>query len=216
MRKFKRLAIVLASVTMLGLTAGTAFAGTHHTPVTNPVRQGTVSPASPSISFIHPFLSDSEEPDPYNCVNDPSNIPSEHHHLNLAACNANNIAQGFFATPSSFGSGYYSVVLGNQSGGNYCVDAINSANGSPLEPVGCNGTQEQAWRVACVHFTPDGDPRVTYPELVNGFGVAMNDYGDFDSPGTPVVAWAAESPAPSSLLFDGPNGLSPFCLDGNA
>jgi hypothetical protein len=179
--------VVLTAIAAAAFTPGTAHA----------------TPWSP----IEPTLNN------YVCVDSPGNDPWAHHGLVLANCNPGGVLpqeMQFYATPDSYGPGWYSIVLGNQTNGNYCVTVTQAANGKALEPYLCDGSQDQAWKMICANYGGDPNHQFTYPELYNATGYSMNDYGGHQAAPDPIASWIFENPAPDSLFFVGPTGISTY------
>ena len=129
------------------------------------------------------------------CISDNNSHPSGSNSpkLVLVGCNANNGNDTFYATPSSYGTGWYSIVSNDHysSSGSYCITGIAS-KGTQMYLEGCNGGNLQAFKKSC---------QTGGTELVNAAGYAINDYGGAGKNDDPVVSWSFESPPPASLIF---------------
>jgi hypothetical protein len=178
--RFKKTAIAAASIASMALPlvlTGQAQAA----PAVGTIVAGANSSACVSDNNIHP--GNNTEPQPF---------------LFLVSCTASNANDQFYATPSSYGPGWYSIVSNDHaaSSGSYCISLVPSpSDGEGLELIGCNGTYWQAWKMVCVSGGP---------ELENEQGYAMNDFGGKGNFGDEVVGWHFENPAPRSLIFLGP------------
>jgi hypothetical protein len=129
------------------------------------------------------------------CVSDNNNPPSPTNKpvLVLVSCNINNGYDSFYATPSSWGTGWYSIVSEDHThSGSYCITG-EPTKGVQMYLEGCNGGSLQAFKKSC---QPGGT------ELVNAAGAAMNDYGGFGQAFDKVASWAFEQSPPKSLIFD--------------
>ena len=113
--------------------------------------------------------------------------------LALVGCNGSNGNDTFYATASSYGAGWFSIVSNdhNATTAAYCIIGLKS-DGKALQLVGCDGDNLQAWRRVCVSGGT---------ELENAAGESMNDYGGSGHNDDTVASWHFENPAPASLIF---------------
>jgi hypothetical protein len=129
------------------------------------------------------------------CVSDNDHHPSStgSPKLVLVGCNVNNGNDTFYATASSYGSGWFSIVSNDHyaSSGAFCITGVAS-NGVQMYLEGCNGGNLQAFKRVCVSGGT---------ELENAAGVAINDYGGAGHADDSVASWHFENPAPNSLIF---------------
>lgn len=114
------------------------------------------------------------------CMYDPGNAA---HSGDLMVVNTCGVAgTNWGPSPSSFGSGWYSVVAQNTSHGEYCLtDTGSGTDGVQLRLQGCNGSASQAWSRFC---DSSGDQ-----SIVDYYGQAIDLYGNHDVNGQPIVAW---------------------------
>jgi hypothetical protein len=116
--------------------------------------------------------------------------------LYLVGCNGSNGNDQFYATASSYGAGWYSIVSNDHasSSGSYCITDLSDGafNGEPAVLSGCDGQQHQAWKRACLS---------NGTELESAAGYALNDYGGHGANDDQVATWHFENPAPKSLIF---------------
>lgn len=114
------------------------------------------------------------------CVDDPGNSGTAGDVLYLTF---NCSLQGalFGPSASSYGSGFYSLVLKNTAHGQMCITDTGDYDGADLQLEGCNGSAGQAWTKFC--------SSAGVPSIVNAYGQALDLYGDHDTDGENIVSW---------------------------
>jgi len=183
--RFKKCAV--AAVSIVGLAASLAFTGN--------AQAATAVPLAAAVGTINSGVNQSF------CVSDNNHHPGEDGNpvsLSLRSCNASNANDQFFATASSFGAGWFSIVSNDHTdtSGSYCVYLTGPVDGDALLLSGCDGSQREAWKRVCVGGKP---------ELESAWDTeSMNDLGGHGAAGDLVVGWHFENPAPASLIFFGP------------